>query len=206
MTPLLLLLLALFLLALLPLRLTLHYDEDGPSALAHAGPVPFRIYPPKEKTPKETAKIEEKEKETEKDDARGPAEKKGGSLALIKAALPLLTPALAGLKRRLTILSLALHITWAASDPAGAAMGYGYAQAILGTLWPLIDNNFRVKRRQLDCSVDFDARQPTVYLHAVLTLRLYQIVTLALPLLIRFALAYRKEKAAKSGEIRKKEA
>ena len=99
-----------------------------------------------------------------------------------------------GLKRRLTFQDLELQVTWAASDPADAAVGYGMANAALGGLWAVIDQNFKVKKSRLGCSVDFDQTSPSVYADGTLTIRVGQIVTLVVPLLIRFLRNYSRVK------------
>lgn len=172
-------------LALLPLGVRVRYDEDGPLVQAKIWFIRLRLFPKKDKEKKKQRKEKPKKKEVPSEEPE-PEKKKGGALDTVRAALPLLKPALQGVKKRLTIRELELHVTWAANDPADAAIGYGRAQAALGGLWALIDQNFKVKKSRLGCSVDFDQTSPTVYADATLTIRLGQAVTLALPLLIKF--------------------
>lgn len=205
MTVLLVLLAVLILLALLPLGVEVLYKGDGLFVRAKAGPIWLKLYPSapdKEKKKKKKPKKEpEPEPEEAAPDEAEPA-KKGGKLELVKAALPLLRPALAGVKRRLTIRDLELLVTWAAANPADTAVGYGYANSALGILWAVVDENFKVKRSRLGCQVDFNITSPTVYAKAVLTMNLWQVLTLALPLLIRFYKNYKAQQA----KITKKEA
>lgn len=191
-------LLALLLLALLPLGVRVKYNRDGVFVFLKLWFFRIRVYPAKagkakkEKPPK---------KEKKKPPAQAEDHKKGGALDAVRAALPLVKPALSGVKKRLTIRDLELHVTWAASDPADAAVGYGCAQAALGTLWAVVEQNFKVKKSRLDCSVDFDAASPTLYADAALTIRLGQVVTLVLPLLVKFlsnASRLKREKAEKA--------
>lgn len=193
----------LLLLLLLPLGGAVRYDREGFSAWVTAGPLRLKLYPvdrekqaKKEKKPKKRPKPKP---ETEK------APPTGGKLELVQAALPLVKPALAGLKRRLTIRELELLVTWTAADPADAAVGYGCANGALGILWAVVDENFKVKRSRLGCQVDYDAQAPTVYLNAVLTTNLWHLATLALPLLLRF-LSDAVRLRGKKSEITKKEA
>lgn len=184
-----LLALLLFLL-LLPLGAAVEYSEEGFAAWIKAGPVRIKVFP--------TEPDKKMKKKPPKDQKAAEGEqppKKGGKLALVKAALPLLKPALAGAKRRVVIRELELLVTWAAADPADAAIGYGYANSALGMLWALIDTNFKVKKSRLGCQVDFNAQSPTVYLKAALSTNLWQLLTLALPLLIRFYRSYQAQQA-----------
>lgn len=202
---LLIVLLLLLLLSLLPLGVRLRYSQEGFVARVTAGPIQFQVYPAKKKRKesKPSKPIKEKPPDTE-------AHPKGGTLELVRAALPLIRPALAGVKRRLTIRDLELQVTWGAADPADAAIGYGCANAVLGMLWAVLDENFKVKQSRLGCSVDFDTATPVVYLSAALTMRLGQIVTLGVPLLVRFfreTVRIKRSKAQKTApENRKKEA
>lgn len=189
-------LLILLVLLLIPFGAVVRYDREGFAAFVKVLFLHFQVYPAPEKKGKE--KQQEKApggqppspQEEKKDEP-----KKGGALELVRAALPLIKPALVGLKKRLTIDRLDLHVTWAGTDPADVAMGYGCANAALGTLWAVIDRNFKVKKSNLGTSVDFDAPSPTVYLNATATLNLWKALTLVLPLLVRFLRNYSRLKA-----------
>lgn len=175
-------------LMLLPLGVAILYEESGLAAWIKVGPIPFQIFPRSEKA-------KPKKKAPPKEDK---AEKKGGKLELVKAALPLIKPTLAGVKRRLVIRDLELLVTWAAANPADAAIGYGYANAALGMLWAVIDENFKVKKSRLGTRVDFDTQSPTVYLKATVTTNLWRLLTLILPLSLRFYQNYKVQQAKKT--------
>ncbi len=180
-------LLVLLALSLLPLGVRVRYDKDALSVFARLWFIPFRVFPAKKKDG-EKKKKEKKPKKPKEEPEGGetPPTKKGGKLDAVRAVLPLVKPALVGVKKRLTIRELELFVTWAADDPADSAVGYGCAQAALGTLWAVVDQSFKVKKSRLGCSVDFDAPSPTVYADATLTMRLGQIFTLVIPLAVRF--------------------
>lgn len=187
MIPLLITALILLLIALLPLGVSLRYDETGFSLFLKVFLIKFQLFPTK-KEKKQKPKKPKKDKPKQADDHP----KKGGSLALVKDCLPLVKPALQGIRKRLTIKHLELRVVWAAPDPADAATGYGYANAALGVIWPVFDQNFKIHDHSLSVDVDFDATGPTVYATADLTMNVFQILTLALPLLIKFIKIYRK--------------
>lgn len=202
MIPLLIVLLVLLFLLLLPLGVRVRYDEDGLFAWLKIGPVLIRLFPPKaEKKPKKEKKPKE-DKPKQADDHP----KRGGPLALIKGCLPLIRPTLEGIRKRLTIKHLTLHVIWAAPDPADAAMGYGAANAALGVLWPVFYQNFKIRDYALGVDVDFDAVEPALYAKADLTMTVFRLLTLALPLLFKFIKIYRAVNAAPKGEPVKKEA
>lgn len=195
-------LLVLLAVLLIPFGACVRYDQDGFVAFLKVWLLRFQVYPAPEKKSKE-----KKQEEPPSGQPSQPAEekkdapKKGGTLELIRAALPLVKPALVGLKKRLSVDHLDLHVTWAGTDPADVAMGYGCANAALGTLWAVIDQNFKVKKSNLGVSVDFDAPSPTVYLNATVTLNLWKALTLVLPLLVRFLRNYSRLKREKGPAV-----
>lgn len=198
MIPLLITALVLLAVALLPLGVALRYDENGFVAFLKVFFLKFQLFPSKkEKKPKEKkAKKPKADKPKQADDHP----KKGGPLALVKGCLPLVKPALQGIRKRLTIRHLELYVVWAASDPADTALTYGYANAVLGAIWPLFHQNFKIRNHSLGIDVDFDAIEPTIYANVELTMNVFQILTLALPLLIKFLIIYRKVNSAPSGK------
>lgn len=202
MIPLLIVLLVLVFLLLLPLGVRVRYDADGLFAALKIGPVPIQLFPPKEDKKPKKEKKDKKDKPKRADDHP----KRGGPLALVKGCLPLIKPALEGLRKRLTIKHLTLHVVWAAPDPADAAMGYGAANAALGVIWPVFYQNFKIRDYALGVDVDFDAAEPALYAKADLTMTVLQLLTLALPLLFKFLKIYRAVNAAPTGETVKKEA
>lgn len=202
MIPLLIVVLVLLFLLLLPLGVRVRYDEDGLFAALKIGPVLVRLFPKEEKKEPKKEKTAKKDKPQQADDHP----KRGGPLALVKGCLPLIKPTLEGVRKRLTIKHLTLHVIWAAPDPADAAMGYGAANAALGVLWPVFYQNFKIRDYALGVDADFDAVEPTLYAKADLTMTVLQILTLALPLLVKFLKIYRAVNAAPKGETAKKEA
>lgn len=196
MTVALIVLAVLLVLLLLPFGAIVRYDEAGLLVFVKVWLLRFQVVPaPPKKKDKKGEKKEEKPKDSQeppaprKKDKEGEA-KKGGKLELLRAALPLVKQALVGLKKRLTIRQLELHVVWAGSDPADVAVGYGYANAALGTLWAVLSENFKIKKHSLGASVSFEDAAPTVYLNAIVTLNLWKLLTLVLPLLVRFLRNY----------------
>lgn len=201
MKALLIVLAILLLLLLLPFGALVRYDQEGFMAWVKVLSLRFQVFPPPPK--KEKKKKGKKQEPPQEKPAAPPKEKKGGTLTLVRSALPLVGPALSGLKKRLTINNLELFVTWAGANPADAAIGYGYANAALGTLWGVIEPNFKVKKSRLGCDVDFDAPDPTVTLSALLTINLWKTLTLVLPLLVRFLRNYTRLKREQDEKTKK---
>ena len=201
MKVLLIVLLILLVLLLIPFGAAVRYDQSGVTAWAKVLFFRIQVFPAKEKKnkkPKEKKPKEEKGKakgeEKKEDKSEEKKEKKGGTLELVRAALPLIKPALVGVKKRLTIDELELLVTWRSDNPADAAIGYGRANAALGAAWTLVDTNFKVKKSRLGCNVDFETGSPTIYADAALSLNLWKVLTLVIPLGIQFLCNYRKLK------------
>ena len=153
--------------------------------------------------PSEEGKPPEGSEEKPPEKAEEKPKKKGGALDLVRSALPLIKPALAGVKKRLTIDDLELFVTWRADDPADAAIGYGRANAALGALWAVLDSSFKVKKSRLGCAVDFGDGKSEVYLNAAASLNLWKTLTLVVPLLVKFLRNYTRLKRVRDDNMKK---
>lgn len=132
--------------------------------------------PPKTGEPE---KPEEPEKPKEQpQDERPVTEKLGGLWSLFRDAVPLVCQAAGKLLHKLRIEDLTLHLTWACEDPADAAMGYGVGEAALGTVWPLLDRAFDIRRRDVGVAVDFTRTTPVIYARALLSFTIGQLMSL----------------------------
>ena len=186
----------LFLLAILPLGVSVRYDEDGPLVKVIAGPVKITVFPrpkkdKKEKKPKKTVKTEkqppeEPDKQAEptkteqpaKDPSlkaskkEKPAKKSGGPitdfLPLVQVALDML----GAFGRRLRVNVLELKLIMAADDPCDLAVNYGRAWAAVGNLMPQLERVFVIKKRDVEVECDFTASETLVIARLDLTVTL----------------------------------
>ena len=188
-------LLALLLAGSIRLGGILEYDEEGLRIFLRVGFLRFRMYPAEEK--KEKLKKKKEKKKPAEEPAR---EKKGGALGPVLEYAPLICEAADTLFRRIRIDRLSFEIQWGDPDPAKAAMGYGYANAALGTLWPLIDRAFEVKRFEPEVGVDFDAKSSSAKVDAAFSFRLGQLVSFAVIYGVKFLKLYRKNRVPKSSQ------
>lgn len=99
-------------------------------------------------------------------------ERVGGALEYAQALLPVALEAAGGMWRGLRVDTLELEMTAGASDPADAAMLYGYANAALGTLWDPLTRAFCVKNGTARIKLDFNAPGITVYGTAELSIKI----------------------------------
>lgn len=165
-------LLALFLLGQVRLGALVEYGPPGLHVRAKVGPLSFTVYPPKPK----------KRKKEPAPAAESAPKKSGGSLAQVRRFLPLVGEAAGRLRRKIRIDQFLLDFTAAASDPAAAALSFGGANAAVGMIWPLVEQNFNVKERQIRTRVDFTAQRPVVDLRVRATLTVGQALILGLGL------------------------
>ena len=100
------------------------------------------------------------------------------ALSRLMKLLPVVGQACGALKRKIRIDDLDLDLIWGGSNPAAIAIGYGQANGAMGMIWPILDHNFKVKRRNLRISMDYSRTQPGVEAAAALTMTVGQIVTL----------------------------
>lgn len=150
------------------------YGADGIAAVIIAGPFRICVYPPKseeERKPRKKKVKLDKPQEEKK-------ESKGGTIGRLLDLLPTVAETAGALKRRIRIDHLTLRVVWGAEDPASAAIGYGRANALLGMIWPLVDNNFKVKKCDLRADVDYGRTVPEITADAAITMTLGQLVSL----------------------------
>ena len=172
------------LLAILPLGISVRYNDQGPLVRLILGPVRITVFPlskpkkekPKKKTPEKKSKKPQKLPSGVKPVKE---EKKGGSvtdfLPLVKVALDFL----GSFRRKLRVNQLELKIVMAGGDPCYLAVNYGKAWAALGNLQPRLEQVFVIKKRKLDIECDFTGGKTTVYAFLDLTITLGRLIGLA---------------------------
>ena len=170
---LLIVLLVLFLISLIRVGARVRYGEAGLFVHVLAGPVKIQVLPAKPKD--ETTKKKKKKKPKKK---KPKPEGQPGTLSRLMQLLPTVGEACGALKRKIRIDDLKLDLIWGGSDAAAIALGYGQANAVLGMLWPIFDNNFKVKRHSFQIGMDYERTQPAVELEAAATFTVGQIVAL----------------------------
>ena len=207
MTALIVVLVILFLLAWLPVGAELQYDGSVLVAL-RLGPVKIRILPSRPKKEKKPDKKKKKQKKKKKPDKKKKQEKQeapkrsiGGT---VEAALPLVRVAVDALQRfrhMLLFRDLTVHVTYGASDPASAAIGYGQAWAAIGIVTPLIDRVFRIRHRDYQAYLDYEQKDLKIFIHAHLTIFIWEIISFAVVYGVRALRAFLKfKKAGKPAE------
>lgn len=142
------------------------YDSDGLTLKFKLGPVAFKLLPRKTKQDKKLNKYTKEAK----------PEKKPGTTAGFKEMLPLIRQALARLNKKLTIKELKIYTLVASEDPASAALQFGAVNAGYGIILPLLENKFKIKKRDLRSRVDFEVNEPYIYVKVLISLFLWEAV------------------------------
>lgn len=188
------------LLAVLPLGISVQYDEAGFAARVILGPAKITVFPLPKKKKKDTKKkvqetvqepekkeeIPKKEPEQPKQEPQRPQnppppepEKKGGKLTdflpLVKIALDLLN----GLRRKLRVTVLELKLILAGGDPCNLAVNYGRTWAAVGNLMPQLERFLVIKKRNVEVECDFTASETSVTARMDLTITVGRVLSLA---------------------------
>ena len=166
--------LVLTLLNLLPVGVDAAYAEGAFSLAARIGPARLHLLPkaPDAKPGKAKAKKPKKKKEKKKS---APPD---AQTLLELAQLGL--QALDRLRQKLHVRLLRLVFVSGAPDPYDTALAFGYVNAALGALTPLAERALRIDERDIQTGVDFQAGQPRIDARIVCTIRIGQIVVIAL--------------------------
>lgn len=178
-----LLIIALLLTALNLLRVGVDAEYDGAALIlrAKAGPVNITILPKREKPEKPKKK---KKARPPKDDGEKPKKEKKSPLTL-PTLLKLVRPALEAVgqfRRKLSVDLLRLHARVGTSDPYSTAMTFAYLQSAVCGLQPLVERAMNVKERDVRLTPDFTNDTIDAEGRMILTIRIGQIVWIALVL------------------------
>ena len=195
----LLVLLLLWLLGRIRLGGDVEYSAEGLRARVRFGVFHLTVFPMKKKPEEKKKPKEKKAKPPEKTKKA----KRGGGLERFKRYVSLGCEAAGALKRRIRIDDLKLDLLMAGEDAYKAAMGFGHVNAVLGMLWPLLDQNFEVKSHRFRTAVDFRKPKPEIYAYAAFSARIGQLISFAIRYGIKFFMLLR---AAKKPAATKKEA
>ena len=168
-----------FLIGAIRLGGRLKYGAEGFYVYILAGPAKIQLIPAGEKKPQKAKPRKEKKPKKEKPEKPKP-EGQPGTLKRVLAIVPDILDAVKALKRKIRIDDFDMTLIWGGSDPASIAMGYGRANAVLCAFWPLVENNFKVKRRNFDIQLDYGRTEPAAEITAAFTITVGQVLTLAL--------------------------
>ncbi len=167
----------LFIISLVRLGGRAKFGPEGFRAYVMTGPIKIQLFPAKPKDKTKTVKPPKEKKKKEKPASSD--EEKPGTVGRILKLLPTVAEAAGALKRKIRIDHLVLTVIWGAEDAASAALGYGKANALLGMIWPLLDNNFKVKKCDWQIDVDYGKTSPEFTADAAITITVGQLISFA---------------------------
>lgn len=174
--------LVILLLLVLLLRLRLgcvaHYDGEGPRVMIRVGGLKLRVFPREKKDKPPKKKKPPKEKKEKPPVPLG--QKVESILGYAGQLLPVGLEAVKYFGKKLRVDVFHLRMTVGGPDPAGTAETYGKISAALGALWQPLTRGLDIKDGYAGVDLDFDAPETRVEGALSLSLRLGQILWLAL--------------------------
>jgi len=190
-TALYIILAVLVLIMLLPVGVSGGYDFGDVSLKVVAGPVKIQLLPKKEKK-KDKPKKEKKAKKPKKEKAK--KKLPPFTLEIITEYIRLVTGALNRFRRKLSIDHLKLWYLAAADDPCDAALAYGRANAAVLGLMEALNLAFNIKEQDIRLRVDFTEEKPQFSLGGQLTIRIGQMLLIAIIAAFQFLRVFMKQK------------
>jgi len=172
----LIILLLLFALGQIRIGAQVEYCEEGLFVRVRAGAFLIPVFPVKKKA---RGKTDKKAVPTK------PKQKKGGAVKLVLDLLPAILKTAGEFRRKLRVDKLEMRLTVCAADPADAAMRYGQANALLGSLWQPVTRAFHVKDGHAHVGVDFEGTECLIYILASPSLTIAQTLRLMLGIAFR---------------------
>lgn len=138
----------------IPVGIRLRYGNEELKMWIAFGPVRLLVYPKRKTEPKEQKETKITVRTVFREPIR--ANRKydsllGDFLAELKTVLDLFW----ALRPKLRIKRLVLKLVLGGSDPCSLAMEYGGAWAAVGTLFPVLDGGFTVKKHDISIDCDF---------------------------------------------------
>ncbi len=197
----------LFLLAILPLGVSVRYDSGGAVVRVIAGPVRITLIPGKKKKPKKKAEAKKQEQtqgSPPKEKKSPPPEKKeaapkGGSLMdflpLVKIGLEMLDC----FRRKLRVDRLECKLILGGDDPCDLAVNYGRAWAAVGNLLPGLERVLVIRQREIEVECDFTSNQTLVIARLELTITLGRLISMGVIYGVRALIAFMKIQKKRKG-------
>ena len=180
------------------------YDGETLVLRAKAGPVKLTILPKQEKPKKQEKK---KKQKPPKEKPEKPKEKTKLPLSTLLKLAEHVLQALGSFRRKLQVDLLRLRVRVGTPDPYNTAMYYGWLQSAVCGLQPMAARALNVRRQEVQLAPDFTSDAVSADGRLILTIRIGQIVGIALVLARRALVTYlRRPKQPKNASKSKTEA
>lgn len=169
----------LVLLAIMPVGVSLIYQEDGLILSLLLGAVKIKLYP-KTRAKKPKGKKEITQTKPAAVGAKKPeAKKKGGKLSDFLPLVDVALGFLGSLRRKIRVRRLDLDLILASDDPCDLAINYGKAWAAVGNIMPLLERMFVIKKRNVQVQCDFVADTTRITARLDVTITVGRVIGLA---------------------------
>ena len=159
----------LILICLLPVGVRAMYNSDGFRLWLLVGPVKIFLLPQKKKEEKPKEKPAKAPKATQKA-APKEEKKEGGSLLDFLPLLDVAKGLLSSFFRKIRIRRLEVKLNLAGDDPCDLAVNYGKTWAATGSIIPILEELFVIKKRDVQINCDFTAQETKIYAAADITI------------------------------------
>ena len=177
------------------------YDQNGVQVFVRVAAFHIRVFPLKKKTGEKKPKKAKKPKKEKKPKQPVPMKEKiGGALGYVQTLLPVVIKAVGYFFKKLQIDTLRLRLVAGSPDPADAATVYGTASAALGALWQPLTQAFDVKYGHARVDLDFESDRMTIWAAASLSIKIGQIIWLAVYFGIWALVRFLKERKRQKNE------
>lgn len=135
-----------------------------------------------------------KEKVPKKQDEEKPKQKKKGNLKELVSLIKYALKALGKLVKSIRIRDLKIDALIASDDPFKTAILFGSSGATVGVLLPLLEHNFRIDQRSVNVNADFEETESSVEFFANCSIRVIQVLAIALVFAYNFLKDRKKRK------------
>ena len=204
------------LLAVLPLGVSVKYNEAGALVRLILGPVRLTLFPAKKKPKQDKPKKEKKSKPKKEKPAgdktigadkpgKAPGapepepQEKGGSWTDFLPLVNTLLDFLGNFRRKLRVNVLELKLILAGGDPYALGLNYGRTWAAVGNLMPRLEHYFVIKKRDVEVECDFTASETRVTARLDLTITLGRLLAAVISFAIKALIQFIKIKKSQKG-------
>lgn len=125
------------------------------------------------------------EKDNKKDKKLKP-QKKPGKMSDLKILINPMIRALGRMIKFLCVRNLGMDITIGTEDAFLTAMLYGGTAAGVGAIFPVLEQNMKIKKKSINVMADFSASETTVYANVEISLTLWQITVITYVFLTKY--------------------
>ncbi len=191
MTVFLIIIAVILLISLLPVGVIFNFIDGDAKVFAKIGLLKICVFPFK-KQKKEKVHKKPKKKKTVTKAKKKPSKTKESPKLSLTDYFSLAANLQRQLRAKLTINKLIIYIIIASSDPFKTAMSHGKTCAFMSNAVGILEAVFHIKKRETVVCPDFLATNGRIYCELDITIRIHQIFSLGISLLIQFLKAKKK--------------